>query len=202
VISGAVMPSTGSLKFSAPIDCFISQALITNGQVAANDKLVILKSPTLDSLASRLDIYTKQLALIQRPLNDGRVDEQIQTVTTKCTLLQSAVTNNQQLVSDIEQQVQTGAKNQDDLAEAQINLFSAQSAYADASLAADQAPKKKQDLLDKIAIAQESLNIHSSYVAAMQQSMTLTAPIAGQFSLSVAVGSFVKKGDTVGLLTP
>ena len=99
------MPSTGSLKFSAPIDCFVSQALITNGQVAANDKLVILKSPTLDSLASRLDIYTKQLALIQRPLNDGRVDEQIQTVTTKCTLLKGAVINNQQLVSDIEDQI-------------------------------------------------------------------------------------------------
>jgi biotin carboxyl carrier protein len=203
VSQDAQMPSSvGSLKFSAPIDCFISEVSVTSGQVQANDKLVTLKSPMLDSLSARLDIYARQLAIVQRPLNDGRVDEQIQTVTTKNTLLQNAVTSNQQLVADIEAEISTGQKKQDDLYAAQINLFSAQSAAADASLAADQTTKKKQDLLDKIAIAQDSLNVHSTYVAAMQAAMTIVAPIAGQFSLLVASGSFVKKGDTIGTLVP
>jgi hypothetical protein len=95
-------------------------------------------------------------------------------------------------------EVAVGKKTSEDLLKAQLNLFSAQSALADPTLAVEQADKKKQDLIDRIALAQTSLGIHTTYVNSLQAVMTIVAPVSGQFKLGVAALSFVKKGDVVG----
>jgi hypothetical protein len=77
-------------------------------------------------------------------------------------------------------------------------LLSLSRQQADAILAADQAEKKKQDMIDKLAITKGELDHHEHYLAQIKSSLTITSPTDGYFKALVAAGGAVKKGHILG----
>ncbi len=91
-----------------------------------------------------------------------------------------------------------GEMTMEDVEAAQVTLLSLSRQQADAILAADQAEKKKQDMIDKLAITKGELDHHEHCLAQIKSSLTITAPTDGYFKALVAAGGTVKKGHSLG----
>jgi biotin carboxyl carrier protein len=84
------------------------------------------------------------------------------------------------------------------LLDIQVKAVSAGNAYLDAQLAADQAVKKMQDMVDQLELTKNELSKEEAYLKGLQSSLTILAPIKGHFKVLVASGSFVKQGHILG----
>jgi len=188
----------GSLRLEAPGDAFIDQVLAVNGPVRQRQQLLLLQSPLLDRLLSRISTYEEHIAITLRPFKDGRVDEEIRAIKVKHDALQDAVTLCQQIFKDQQDRLNVGQVTPVDVAAAHKDLLSAQSALADATVALNQAPAKKVDMIDKMKLASDTLSVHKKYLDAMKNAMTIYSPVSGEFKVYVGVGLFVKKGHILG----
>src|SRR5690242_9941440 len=61
------------VSLEAPDDVFVEQ-LTPDGAVEANQVLMTLRSPRLERFQSRIATHQAHIAIVERPLIDGRVD--------------------------------------------------------------------------------------------------------------------------------
>jgi hypothetical protein len=194
----------GTIVFEAPDDVFV-QEIAANEQVAKGDKLIVFRSPGLDRLHASLESLLEHIAIIERPLKDGRVDEEIKTLNQKAPILKEASEAADAALVVVKNfpPHDPGAPPGDldglrALRDAQITAAQAQCAYLDAELSASHAERKKLDLLDKIASAKNKLAREQDYLSAMAAGLTILSPNAGQFTGHVSPGAFLKKGQVAG----
>ena len=192
------MSDDRGLRFEAPIDAFVHKLSVTSSRVAKGQERVVLHSPELDRLTFRLGVFRRHLEMAGRPFHDGRVDEQIKTLTYKKDNLVDAVKVQEDRVKRVKDRFNVGEMTMEDVEAAQVTLLSLSRQQADAILAADQAEKKKQDMIDKLAITKGELDHHEHYLAQIKSSLTITAPTDGYFKALVAAGGAVKKGHNLG----
>lgn len=187
-----------TLRLESPADAFVDQVLAAAGNVQQGAKIMVLRSPLLDRLLARITSYEQQIAISERAFLDGRVDDEITGLGQKRDSLQTAVTAQQAVLAQAQQQVKVGQVTAADVAVAQKDLASAQSALTDATVAANQAPAKKQDALDKMTVAKNSLADHKTYIQSMQAALTITSPAQGTLNIEVGPGSYVRRGHLLG----
>ena len=188
------------IRMEAPDDVFVDQVLVRAGPVTVDQKLLILRSPKIDRLLARSAAFQSQIEIAERPFHDGRLDEEIQALVQKSQYLKSAVDWTKEALTYAQQQFTIGQITLVDRDGAQLRVQRADSAYTDAKLAADHAPKKQQDMLDKLASMKEALRNHQTFLETMKSSLTITSPLAGDLQLFVGPNCFVKKGHSLGVI--
>ena len=186
------------LRFEAPVDSIVDQLMVRSGRVAPGQLLLILRSPELDRLIFRVTAFQQHLEIAERAFQDGRVDEQIAALVSKRDDLTNAVKIQEDRCNLVKSEHAVGKVSVLDIYTETLALSPIYRSQIDAKLAADQAEKKKQDMIDKFAITKSELQNHETYLQAPKSAMTITASLDGTFNALVCVGSFVKKGHTVG----
>jgi hypothetical protein len=186
-----------TVSFEAPDDVFVNDVIVKYGHVNKGDSLVALHSPSLERQLARLSMHYEHLSIAERPFNDGRLDEEMAVLRAKAQNLQDAKTSTDQILAETENEYRAGTRAASDWNNARVAAYSATSAYLDAKMAADQAPKKRLDMIDKIRATRNTMDIHKSSLQAFAAGMTIVAPEGGTFRLVAALGSFVQKGDII-----
>lgn len=186
------------LSIEAPVDVFVSE-VAKDGPILAGQKILTLESPTLDRLQSTLDSLQTHIAIIERPLLDGRLDSEITALTTKAQALQAVVTLTTDTIAKATLEGKLGIGwTYRDFNDMQIAQVQAKNAVVDANLAASHAAQKKIDLQDKIAAAKSKLIREQAYLMRMRKALIVEATSAGIFKAQAAVGSFLRKGKVIG----
>jgi len=70
--------------------------------------------------------------------------------------------------------------------------------YLDAKLRAEQADRRKQDIIDKITLAKTKLALHKNLVSERRAAMNIYAESGGTVAVYIEVGKFAKRGHTLG----
>lgn len=186
-----------TVLIEAPEDAFIV-SVVPEGRVAVAQKLIELKSPKLEKDRSQLVALEEHLTYIERPFKDGRIDQEIAALGQKEKALSEAVVWQQKVVDAADAQVSIGHQVLGYLGEAKVKMIEAQNSQIDAQLASSHAVQKKVDLLDKIATARNKIARDHQYLNAMDKALTINSGVNGTFYAVVVVGSFVRKGHTLG----
>jgi phage terminase Nu1 subunit (DNA packaging protein) len=187
----------GKIMVRAPDDALVA-SIVPDGQVAVGQKIIQLQSPHLDRLQSSIVALQEHIAIIERPINDGRLAEEMATMVDKASSLKNAVEFANKVVQLVEDGVPVGQYTAEDLNQAKIRAIQAETAYLDANLAASHAERKQNDLIDKITSAKNKLSREQIYVTAMQAAMSITSHVDGNFIGYIGVNFFVKKGQEIG----
>jgi hypothetical protein len=84
----------------------------------------------------------------------------------------------------------------------QVNIAAAKAEndFIDANLKAQEADIRASETLEKLKMAQDSLNKHQQLVAEETSALTVKAGANGKLSLLVVEGLFVKKGHVLGTI--
>ena len=193
--------SQNSLRIEAPHDVFIDHILARDGLVKPKKALLVLCSPQLDRLIARVAAFQQHIEIAERPFHDGRVDEEVQALVQKSEYLKRALDWSEEALQSAYDRFRAGEIPQVDLDKAQVDVLHAGSAHRDAKIAADHAPKKHQDMIDKLNATKESLRQHQEFLQIMKSAMTISSPVEGQFKVLVAPGWFVRRGHVLGEIT-
>jgi hypothetical protein len=204
LLGGRVAAAAGPRTFEieSPDDVFIDD-VASDGPVAANQKLFALTSPALERLQSRLQAFQSHLDVVERPLNDGRVDAAIKSLKAKADSLTTAATAAADQVTyntDLFESSGHNPATMPALDQARMQAASVTSIYSDTILQAAQADQNLKDMKDRLQIAKDQLSRAEAYLTEMRNRMTIVAPQAATFASSVLKGSFVKKGHILGSL--
>jgi hypothetical protein len=143
----------------------------------------------------------KSLMQPKRPFHDGRVDEEVQALVQKADYLKRALQWSEYALQIANDKLRTGEFTQIDVDKAQVDVLHAGSAHIDAKIAAEHAPKKHRDMIDKLDATKQSLRQHQTFLQIMKSAMTIPSPVQGEFRVLVASGSFVRRGHVLGEIT-
>jgi biotin carboxyl carrier protein len=187
-----------TLEIEAPSDVFVADVVATDGRVSKGTLLLKLKSHFLTQSQIRLVLLREQINFAERPFLDGRVDEEIKLIKSKAKYLSQKNQDAEAKLKLAESQVQLGTLDKSEYLAIVLNYTAIKTNYLDAELASNQAEKKKQELIDKISLAKDKLRLEEDALADLMMSMEVKANADGNFTSSVAVGSFIKKGHLLG----
>jgi hypothetical protein len=188
------------LNIAVPEDVFVD-FIAQSGSVKSGDVIARLKSWSLQHAQNHAAILREHISISERPFLDGRVDEEIALLSVKLSNLKKTVDTTTALLASEQEQFKLGMNKIHDVDDALNSLDKANNDYLDADIAVKQASRKKQEALDKIALAKKKLDFIDTLNAARAGALTLTAVTAGTFTTEVGVGSFVQKGHHVGSIT-
>jgi DNA repair exonuclease SbcCD ATPase subunit len=185
----------------APDDVFV-QELAPDGTVQVNQVLMTLRSPNLERFQSRLTMLQKHMEIVERPLNDGRIDEAIKSLKDKAAALEAAKAAMDEEVAGTQWKYNHG-EIADKLQVNDVVIKSASDVniYADIILQASQADKNLQDMKERLEAAKDHLMRDVEFLDKMQKSMTIVATAQGEFTGHVMIGSFARKGHILGVLS-
>jgi hypothetical protein len=77
-------------RIEAPDDVFVDRVIIADGPVVSNQQLLVLRSPRIERMLSRLAGFQQHIEIAERPFHDGRADEEIATIVAKAKALKDA----------------------------------------------------------------------------------------------------------------
>jgi hypothetical protein len=164
-----------SVTIEAPDDVLIVQ-IAAQGNVTKGQQLVALTSPRLKLERSRLIALEEHLSFLERPFNDGRIDEEIAKLADKAKLLAQAADAQIMRRDEIKAIVDSGSMGSlPTLEEENVKMFQALNSKIDADLASSHAERKKTDLLDKITSAKNKLARDRTYLDEMEKTLTVSA---------------------------
>jgi hypothetical protein len=186
-----------SIGIEAPEDSIVIQ-IAPEGRVAVNQRLIVLKSPRLEQHRSSLLALEEHLSYLERPFNDGRIDEEIAALAQKEQFLADAVTLQEKILDFAQLQFKSGQTSIDTPENAEVKLIQSRNARTDAHLASSHAARKKVDLQDKITTAKNKIGRDKQFLDTMDKSLTISSSVSGTFYPNTLVNYFVRKGHLLG----
>lgn len=189
----------GKLLIEAPDDVFVT-AIVADGPVVGSQVLITLRSPRLERMQSSLIALNEHIAIIERPIADGRLDQEIATMGAKTAALSQAADLTAAIVVIVQQQFLVGQVGQKEVDQANVDAIQAKTAFLDSELSSTHAELKKNDMIDKIASAKNKLIRESTYLETMNGCLSIIAPVSGTFTASSGSGFFLKKGEIIAEL--
>jgi hypothetical protein len=100
-----------SIDVEAPDDVFVVATPGKAGPVKIGDLIFQLKSYRLVQWQSRLTLISKQLEILERPFNDGRINEEITLLKTKADNLKNIRDIAAQRLADADLSIKLGLRN-------------------------------------------------------------------------------------------